>query len=299
VRAFADGYRQKSVTFKLSDRFETVVIDLEPLPNRLDKVAHRYFAGRSSISFLTPEPSVFRIQEADDGYSVILNETAMSDSASASIEGIESPLIAEAYYQQLGDDLMIRLVLRDEARAGDIEIRSRQVYDAPRDLHELILDFVPGESASSRVEAALVALAALRPADVSGCRLVFDETLREGLAPGELARALRPRGAFTDRYLRAGMRRLGEVSVDGVVDFTDGSSLRPGSPIELEMAISNAAIAKGYLALLDAFVTRLERDEARRSSAFKSLVAPELPAAEFEVLLERARDRQSDCQSAA
>ena len=32
-----------------------------------------------------------------------------------------------------------------------------------------------------------------------------------------LSRALTPRGAFTDPYLRAAMRRLGEVSPGGVI----------------------------------------------------------------------------------
>lgn len=295
VRAFAEGYRQESVTHKLSERFEEIALDLSPLPNRLDAVSHRYFAGRSSVAFLTPVALTFRVQEADDGIAVILNETALAPDAREAVEAIRSPLIAEGYGQQLGEDLMIKLVLSDSAARESIEVRSRQRYDAPRDHYEFALDLVPADSAAQSVEQALDALAALQPGDVTGCALAFDDTLRGGLDPGALARALRPRGAFTDRYLRAAMRRLGEVSVDGVVDFTDGTRLRPSSAIELEMAVSNAATARGYLALLRSFVGRLEADPAHRDSALKSLVAPELAASRFEAALEDARRSEGAC----
>lgn len=299
VRAFAEGYRQKSVTLKLSDRFERVALDLEPLPNRLDAVSHRYFAGRSSITFLTQVALTFRIQESDDGLAVILNETAIAPDARDSVHAIRSPLIAEAYEQQLGEDLMVKLVLAEPAAKDAVEVRSHQRYDAPRDLYEFALDFVPANSATSSVGAALAALAALRAGDVSGCAVVFDDTLRDQLDRGALARALRPRGAFTDRYLRAAMRRLGEVSVDGVVDFTDGNQLRPESPIELEMAISNAATAKGYLALLRTFVERLEPDAEHRGRALKSLIAPELPGPRFDAALQRAAESERLCAGSA
>jgi len=297
VRAFAEGYRQKSVTYKLTDRFDRIAIDLDPLPNRLDAVSYRYFAGRSALSLLTPEALTFRVQEADDGYAVILNETAMGPEAREAIETIRSPLFAEAYGQQLGEDLMIKLVLVDPAARDAVEVRSRQAYDAPRDLHVFSLDFVSPGSPAGRVEAALEALAALGPADVTGCRLAFDDGLRDGLDPGSLARALRPQGDFTDRYLRAAMRRLGEVSVDGVVDFADGTRLRPESPIELEMAISNATTAKGYLALLDALVARLEPDPTYHGAALKSLVAPELSSTAFAAAREQAIANERACRS--
>lgn len=297
VRAFADGYRPKSVTIRLADRLGDVKIDLDPLPNRLEVVSHRYFAGRSSIDLLTPEALTFRVQQAEDGYALILNETAQSDAARDSVAAIRSPLIEEAYTQQLGSDLMIKLVLVDPTLREEVEVRSRQGYDAPRDLHEFSLDLMPVDSGTSSVADALDALAALSTADVIGCRLEFDDALRHELDAGDLARALRPRGAFTDRYLRAAMRRLGEVSVDGVVDFVDGAQLRPENAIELEMAIANAATAKGYLALLDAFVARLEADPVNRLTALQSLLAPEWPADRFGSLLDRVRQRETECDA--
>jgi len=297
VRAFADGYRPKSVTIRLADRFGDVKIDLEPLPNRLEVVSHRYFAGRSSIDLLTPEALTFRVQQAEDGYALILNETSLGDSARASVESIRSPLIEEAYSQQLGSDLMIKLVLVDPSSRDSVEVRSRQGYDAPRDLHEFSLDLMPAESGATSIATALDALAALSTKDVTGCRMEFDDALRAELDAGDLSRALRPRGAFTDRYLRAAMRRLGEVSVDGVVDFVDGTQLRPEDAIELEMAIANAATAKGYLALLDAFVARLEADAGNRTTALQTLLAPESPTNRFESHLKRARDVAGECDA--
>jgi hypothetical protein len=43
---------------------------------------------------------------------------------------------------------------------------------------------------------------------VSGCAARFDESLRESLEPAALARALAPRGSFTDPYLRTAMKRF-------------------------------------------------------------------------------------------
>lgn len=299
VRAFAEGYRQKTVTLRLSERFERIEIDLEPLPNTLDGVSHRYFAGRSSLTFLTPVALAFRVQEADDGYGLILNETAMSKEARAAVDAIHSPLIAEAYGQQLGEDLMVKLVLANPEERDAIEVRSQQQYNAPRDLYEFIIDLVPADSAVTRVSTALDALSAIEASDVAGCTLAFDDAMRAALDPGALARSLRPKGSFTDLYVRAAMRRLGEVSVDGVVDFTDGSKMRPSDPIELEMSIANAATAKGYLALLRSFVDRLEPDPAHRRSALKSLFAPEWSGARFDAAYDAALASEQACAAGA
>jgi hypothetical protein len=295
IRAFAEGYRQESVTFKVSSSIAAVSIDLEPLPNLLNGVSHRYFAGRSSIGFLTKEALSFRLQEADDGFSVILTETAMTDEARVSVESLRSPLIEEGYGQQLGEDLMVKVLLSEVGRSDRTEVRSRQSYHAPRDVYEFSIDLVPSDGGRGAVEAALAALERLGPGNVGGCALSFDDSLRSQLDPGSLARALSPQGSFTDPYVRAAMRRLGEVSVDGVVDFVDGSQYRPTEPIELEMSLSNAGLAKGFLAMLDAFVAQLEPSDADHAEALRSLVAPELPTDGFVAILENARAAQSSC----
>ncbi len=295
IRAFAEGYRQKSITFGLNQKIEDLVLNLVPLPNRLDHVSSRYFAGRTTISFLTAEALTFRLQEASDGYGIILTETAISEDARLSVSEIESPLIENSYSQQLGEDLMVKLVLGENSPI--LEVRSKQAYDAPRDFHVFGVSLVPSGSDSDRVEAAMNALARLTEADVSGCALTFDSVLRDELDPGSLARALRPNGSFTDPYLRAAMRRMGDLSVDNSVGFVDGTQLRPESPIELEMAMSNSGGARGFLVLLRSFVAGLEVERRERVESLRSLLAPELRLEEFTKFLSRAQAQEEECRA--
>ena len=65
-----------------------------------------------------------------------------------------------------------------------------------------------------------------------------------------------------------------------MIDMEDGSAFRPGVPIELAAAATQAASAKGFLALLRAWVRVLE-PEPYRSEALRSLVAPEMDRASF------------------
>ena len=90
---------------------ERVVIDLEPLPNELVGLGHQYFAGRTSLIFLTREPLTFRLQEGSDGVSIVLTETARSDAAAAALDSMHSPVIDQAVGQQLGEDLLVKLEL--------------------------------------------------------------------------------------------------------------------------------------------------------------------------------------------
>ena len=294
IRAFAEGYRQKSITFRLNEKVGDVELNLVPLPNRLDHVSSRYFAGRTTIAFLTDEALTFRLQEASDGYGIILTETAISEDARTSISEIQSPLIGNSYSQQLGEDLMVKLVL--SAGSPDLEVRSQQSYDAPRDFHVFTVSLVPSGSNSGRVQRAMAALARLNRADVSGCALTYDTALRNALDPGSLARALRPNGSFTDRYLRAAMRRLGDLSVDHSVEFVDETQLRPESPLELEMAMSNSAGARGYLALLRSFVAGLEVGQRERVESLRSLLAPELRPNQFNEILVRVQAQEKECR---
>jgi len=294
VRAFAEGYEQKSTSIKVTGSEELVQIDLDPLPNTLVAMGHRYFAGRASLSFLTEEALTFRLQEANNGLTVILTETGMGPGVEQVLEGVRSPLIGGGYAQQLGQDLLVQLTLSDVARRVELEPRARERYDAARELHEFSVDLVPRGGGAEAVAAAQSALASVTTRDVSGCGLVFDESLREQLDAGSLSRALAPQGSFTDRYLRAAMRRLGEVSPGGVVEFVDGSQYRPEVPIELEMALTQAAGAKGYLALLRELVSGMEAS-AYTTETLRSLVAPELDGEGFALIVGEAERRQRDC----
>jgi hypothetical protein len=292
VRAFQEGYRQQSVTIPVKSRQTQLVINLEPLPNTLKAVSHRYFGGRSTLVFLTTESPTFRVQEKPDGFGLILSETAKTSEAAASIEGVTSPMIASARTQQLGEDLVINAKFADGKK---FELRSRLSHDVARGLYAFSLDLRPAAGLKDSVEAAHDALGRLRTEHVSRCNLTFDRTLHSLLEVGALARALTPRGAFTDPYVRAAMRRLGEVSPDeGLVKFARGTAYRPSVPIELEVALSQAAEAIGFLALLRQFVIELEGEHHRRET-FRSLVAPELDPMSFDVIMDKAESSEREC----
>ena len=294
VRALLDGFRQREVRIPVRSSQEEVVIDLEPLPNSLVALTHVYLAGRDSLGFLTKEALSFRVQKAPRGFQLVLNETALGIDASATLEGVHSPLIDSLEAQQLGEDLVVRVSLSEAARGAGVEPRSRQSFDPVRGLHGFSLDLTPPDAGALAVERARAALERIGPDAVAGCAAVWDATLREQLDPASLARALSTRGAFTDPYLRAAMRRLGELSPAGAVRLGDGTRFRVAAPIELMAAANQAHEVEGYLALLRRFVEELEPPVHRRET-LRGLVAPELGPARFETVLDSADARERDC----
>jgi hypothetical protein len=295
VRALLDGYRQREVHIPIRSRTDKVTIDLSPLPNSLIAFTHSAFAGRGVLNFLTKEALTFRLQKSADGIGVVLTETANTPAAAAMMEGADSSLVKRVQPQQLGEDLVVRVALTDLGQSEAFETRSRQGFDPVRNLHVFALDLVPKAGDGAERERARQALARITPADVSGCALRFDASLREGLDPEALTRALTPNGSHTDPYLRAAMKRLGEVSPDGVIRMRDGSQFRGSLPIELMAAATTPQEALGYLALLRRFVEELE-PEAGRASALRGLVAPELPPERFAEVLGRAEQSESSCR---
>jgi hypothetical protein len=91
------------------------------------------------------------------------------------------------------------------------------------------------------------------------------------------------------------MRRLGELSPNGSVEFVDGSQFKPSSSIELEMALGNAAGARGFLALLRSFVANLESTEENQREALRSLLAPESGSEEFAKSVFQASSGENAC----
>ena len=295
IRALAPGYQQRSITIKVHTREKEIILDLDPLPNSLEAVAHRYFAGRGSLALMTRELLAPRLQREEEGFSVFLAESGMTDAAAASIESIENALVEQAFGQQLGEDLALRVTVR-EAHAETVELRSRQSYDAARELYVFAIDLVPKDGGAASVQGALAALAKLGSADLSDCALHFDATLREQLDAGSLSRALEPRGEFTDRYVRGAMRRMGEVAPGGEVNFVDGTRYRPTVPIELDAALSQAGSAIGFLAILRAFAEHFEGEHS--VEALRSLIAPEEDVASFEAHVAVALAAEQECRSA-
>ena len=294
IRAFLEGYRQREVSIRVSSSQDRVLLELEPLPNQLVGVGNRYFAGRTALDFLTTEALTVRVQETPSGFNVILAETAAGPEVSDSVEAIRNPLVQGVEPNQLGEDLLVRVATATSLEDSGLELRSRQSRDELRDLHVYSVDIVPGDRGAEAVRRARAALARISASDVEGCALEFDDTLRQSLDAAALSRALAPRGAFTDPYLRAAMKRLGEVSPGGRIAMVDGSRFDPARPIELAAAQSQPAEARGYLALLRTFVDELEAGADRRR-ALHSLLAPELSPARFESALDAAEAAEKRC----
>jgi hypothetical protein len=293
VRAFREGFRQKEVSVRVQSSEDHVVLELEPLPNTLLAASHVYLAGRASLAFLAKEALTVRVQNGDDGFSVILAETALAQDVEPALSGMSSPLVHGVESLQLGEDLLVQVEMPPQQRAG-YELRSRQMRDELRDLYVYSVELIPSDGGVASVRHARDALARITPSDTTGCTRAFDDALRRQLDAAALARALAPRGAFTDPYLRAAMKRLAEVSPGGRIEMVDGSSFT-GSPLELAAAMSQAAQARGYLALLRAFVRELEIP-ANRLDTLRGLVAPESARAAFAEVYAAAERREASCR---
>lgn len=298
IRALLDGYKQREVHVRVRSREEKVHIELEPLANQLVAMTHGTFAGRTTLTFLTKEALTFRVQDASDGFSVVLTSTGMAPGAAATVEGVRSSLIERLKAQQLGEDLVVRVTLTPDARARKLETRSRQSFDPIRGLHGFALDLVTESDGATPVQRAQAALKAIQPGMVSGCAAEFDAALREKLEPSALTRALAPKGGFSDPYLRAALKRLGELSPDGTLVLVDGTRFRAAIPIELSAAASQSGEVQGYLAILRQLVNELE-PEADRREALRGLIAPEVGAASFDEIVRGAELREQQCLARA
>jgi hypothetical protein len=296
VRAFSEGFRQREVSIRIQSDQDRVLLELEPLPNTLVAASHVYFAGRGSLAFLAKESLTVRVQERDEGFNVVLAETALGKQVDDTFTGMQSPLVQGVEWLQLGEDLLVQVEMPEGARP-QYDLRSRQMRDELRDLYVYSVDLVPADGGVEAVRRAREALARLRPEQVTGCARVFDDALREQLDAEALARALAPRGTFTDPYLRAAMKRLAELSPGGKVQMLDGSAYT-SSPIELSAAMGQAAQARGYLALLRAFVGEIEARDGRRDT-LRGLIAPEVPPKAFADALAAAERREAGCAGGA
>jgi hypothetical protein len=294
VRAFLPGHKLETVHVPVQGDQDTLLIELDPLDNALVSVAHTYFAGRAGLSLLLKQPANVRVQKAEQGFSVILSQTAVEPSAEAVLAGLRSPLLASADARQLGEDLLIGVKLAPGLTGEDLELRSREQHDPVRGLHRFTVDMIPRAQEAAIVSRARAALGRIGTGDVTGCAGAFDRALRAQLDRASLARALAPRGDFTDPYLRAALRRLGEVSPGGVIVLEDDTQYRPGVPLEFEAAATQAVSARGHLALLRQW-TRLLEPEAYRTESLRSLVAPEMEPAEFADALASARGAERSC----
>ncbi len=298
IRAFLPGHKLQTINVPVQGGQEKLLIELDPLDNALVSVAHTYFGGRAGLSLLLKQPANVRVQKAERGFSVILSQTAGEPRAEAVLAGLRSPLLASAEARQLGEDLLIAVKLAPGLTSENVELRSRQQHDPVRGLHRFTIDMIPSDQEAAIVSRARAALGQIRTGDVTGCAGAFDRALRANLDRESLARALAPRGDFTDPYLRAALRRLGEVSPGGVIALEDDTRYRPGVPLELEAAATQAVSARGHLALLRQW-TRLLEPDTYRAEALRSLVAPEMEPVDFADALASARSAEQRCRGAS
>jgi hypothetical protein len=119
---------------RVRSRENKVHIELEPLANALVAMRHTGFAGRTTLDFVTKEALTFRLQEASDGFTVVLTSTGKAPGSEGTLEGVQSSVLESVKAQQLGEDLVVRVALTDEARARKFETRSRQAFDPVRGL---------------------------------------------------------------------------------------------------------------------------------------------------------------------
>jgi hypothetical protein len=297
IRAFLPGFRQRETSVRVASSQDRVLLELDPLPNKLRAVAHTYFAGRTSLTLLTDELPTVRVQDREQGFHLILAETALDPAAQGSLEGLRSPVLSGVEALQVGEDLLVQVALRDGG-PDSLQIRSRQAHDAIRDVYRYAVDLVPADSGAAAVEEARAALARIGSADVTGCAERFDDALRGALDAEALSRALAPSGSFTDPFLRAAMKRLGEVSPGAAVTLMDGTKHDTRSPLELSAAMGQAAQARGFLALLRRFVRELEPGEGA-DEGLRSLIAPEASPTEFAKTLSQAEALESACRGGA
>jgi len=293
IRAILDGYLHQEVQVEVRSRRTQLTIELVRLPNRLEAVSHTYLSRRGSLKFLTTELADFRLQEMSDGFSIALRETDTSETASENMRGVSSDNIRSLRAEQLGEDVVIRVQLRDAAE-NRRSLRSTRDYDAVRDLHQFTVELVPAEGNAEVLARSVDALGRIRRSDVSGCALEFDRSMRSQLDSAALSRALAPSSGFLDRHLQSALERLGALSPDGLITLVDGSKFRPSVPLDLAAARDQSADAIGFLSLLRAFVAELEPSEHRRD-ALRGVIAPEMVRERFDAVAAVAEDLERRC----
>jgi len=285
IHATANGYLAKDVSFDAREVPERVTITLSALPNSLVFVGQTSFGGRTAITLRTTEQPEFRLTKStrSDGFTVSLSKTALKLEGKVSGSGARLKSIDAT---QVGEDAMVRV----ETDAPDVEVRSKQSFDPVTSQYVSVFDLVrPGTTAPSDAEIR-TRLANVLFTPGAACDSRYAAVLRERLGDAAIADALRPSGGIADLYRREAMLRLGRESA-GTVRTEAGETLHTGSSLELALALQSATTVEGYLALLGA----LARTEALPADGLRSLVAPQMSAAEFAPVYEAAEAARASC----
>lgn len=276
--ATANGYLAQDLSFDSRDVPDRVTITLHALPNSLVFLGQTSFAGRTSITLRTTEQPEVRLTKSarTNGFTMALSKTALKLDGPVSGSGARLKSIDAT---QVGEDAMVRV----ETDAPDIEVRSKQSFDPVSSNYVSVFDLVrPGTTAPSDAEirAAVESVPFSPDAD---CDARYAAVLRAKVGDSAIADAFRPSGEIADLYRREAMLRLGRFK-QGTVRTEAGETLHTGNPLELALAMQSAGTVDGYLALLGA----LARTESSPAESLRTLVAPQLSAAEFAPVVEAA-----------
>ncbi|HTO55130.1 MAG TPA: hypothetical protein VMR50_17235 [Myxococcota bacterium] len=283
--AIADGYLAQDVSYDAQKVPDKVVIQLQVLPNSLVYLGHTEFGGRTSLTLRTTEQPDVRMSKNTSlrGFQIALTKTALKVEAKSQ-KGAGH--ITDIDALQLGEDAIIRV----QTDAPDVEVRSRQSYDAVQQQHVYVFDIVPPGAAAPTDAQIRARIDSLAYAPDERCDDRYGAVLREKVGDSDLSDAFRPSGELTDVYRREAMLKLGRLH-EGQVKTDTGETLHTGSSLELALAMQSAARVRGYLALLGA----LARSEPEPSDALRTLVAPTRTSAEFAPIYDAAEATRKDC----
>ena len=287
VRATLDGYRVTEAVLEPGPEQHTIT--LEALPNRLERFAYRELSGRATLLFATREALRFQVHDEARGFRVLLPETSLGADARTTFVGIESEIVEGMETLRIGDDLLVRVTLGGDERAQEFGLRGRRWRDPAQGSSGFAIDIGPPAGDAQRAKRLREALDGVSPADVSGCALSWESSIRGGLDASELARALGVSARDGDDAFRhAAMRRLGELSKNGVVRSRNGTEYRVEAEVESFAASSVAPEIIGYIALLRSAAVTLT-SSTHRHEVLRGLLAPELATADW-----KAREHEAD-----
>jgi hypothetical protein len=285
IHAIADGYLAEEVSFDAQKVPDKVVIQLHVLPNSLVFLGHTEFAGRTSLTLRTTEQPEVRLSKntSVQGFQIALTKTAVKlegkpPKGGGHITGLDAIQVAED------------AILRVQMDSQNLEVRSRQNFDAVQGQYVYVFDIVAPGTAAPTDGQIRSRLDGLSFAPNAGCDDRYASVLREKLGDAELADAFRPSGELADLFRREAMLRLGRFH-EGTVQTDTGETLRTGSSLELALALQSAPRVKGYLALLGA----LAQTEPVPADGMRTLVAPTKSAADFAPIFDAAENVRRDC----
>ncbi len=297
VRATLDGYRVAEQVIESRAARERHAIELEALPNRIERFAFRDLGGRATLLFATREPLRFQLHDEADGFRILLPETALADEARTMFDGLASELVARIEPIPIGEDLVIRVTLRSDAEDHGLPLRGRRWRNPADDSNGFAIDVGATIGDVDRVARLRAALAAVSVSEVSGCALAWERSVRSSLDPTSLARALGPSARDGDAAFRhEAMRRLGELVPDSVVRSTTGATYRVDREIEAMAASSVASEVVGHLALLRSASSHLA-DPEHRGETLRGLLAPGFAVLEWNAISDEAERSEQRCRA--